>query len=279
MSASHASPTEGVLQQFVLLALQFLSASAEVWPEDALIASWKARADAAQTDSLLPGADGLALRDLGVAMHAAFHENFKNHYELLRTQDDAALLRARIPVLEELGAAAKWQDAHASVRQTVWQYATELGQLSSMLTLYQKCPGGIMSKVTNLASSIAARVDAGEMDMSSINPLQLSQQMLSGMDQEDLDAFGRELLSGGGDMQGLMGMMQGMVGTMGGAAGMPDIAAMMRGGGGGAGMGGMGDIAALLSGGGLGGMGNLGNLLGNGASNPKDPFSSMKKLN
>lgn len=271
-TSSHASPTEGVLQQFVLLALQFLSASAEVWPEDALIARWKARADAAQSESLMPGADGLALRDLGVAMHAAFHENFKNHYELLRTQDDAALLRARIPVLEELGAAAKWQDADASVRQTVWQYTTELGQLSSMLTLYQKCPGGIMSKVTNLASSIAARVDAGEMDMSSINPLQLSQQMLSGMDQADLDAFGRELLSGGGDMQGLMGMMQGMVGTMGGAAGMPDIAAMMRGGGGG---GGMGDIAALLSGGGLGG---LGGLLGNGPSS-KDPFSNMKKLN
>lgn len=234
--ATSESPAEAVLQQFLDMGLQFLDASVEVWPEDAVIAEWKRQADAARATR-----SGDAMRALAVAAQAAFHADFKDCYDKLRNKDDSVFLQA-LPLLQQLQAGQKWSAAHESVKATVWDYLTELAQFSSMCTLYNKCPGGIMSKVTSMASALVSRVESGEMGMKDINPLELSQQMLAGMDQAELDAFGQELMSGG-DIAGMMAMVQGMVGNMGAETGMPGLAGLLSGGGGG----GLAGLASLMS--------------------------------
>lgn len=253
------SPAEGMLQQFLAMGLQFLEAAVEVWPSDAVLAQWKAAADSARASG-----DDAAMRALALQAQADFHDTFKDDYERLKKKDDALILQSSSPLLQSLGMAAKWRAADAATQASVWEYAQQLGQFSSMYVLYSKCPGGLMGKVTSMASSLVSRLEAGEMDLASINPMQLSQQMLAGMDPSDLEAFGREL-SSGGDIMGMMSMVQGMVGGMGADAGMPDLSALLSGGGGGAGA--MPALAGLLGGG-----QGLGALLGGGLG------SNMKRL-
>ena len=247
------SPAEGMLQQFLAMGLQFLEAAVEVWPGDSVLAQWKAVAEAARAS----GEE--SMRALALAAHAEFHATFQDSYERLKKKDETLILQGSIPVLERLGLAAKWRAADAATRASVWEYAQQLAQFSSMYVLYSKCPGGLMGKVTSMASSLVSKLEAGEMDLASINPMQLSQQMLAGMDPSDLEAFGREL-SSGGDIMGMMSMVQGMVGNMGAESGMPDLSAMLGGGGGGAGA--MPGLAAMLGGG-----QGLGALLGGGGGN------------
>jgi len=223
------SPSEGVLQQFLDMGLQFLNAAVEVWPEDRVLAAWKETAETARAS----GEDS-RMRALAVAAQREFHDTFKDHYERLQKKD-SAVIDADLPLLATLDVKAKWRAADAAVRDTVWEYVQQLAQFSSMYTLYNKCPGGLMGKVTSMASALVSKLEAGEMDMASINPLQLSQQMLANMDPQDLESFGREL-SSGGDIMGMMSMVQGMVGGMGADAGMPDLASMLGGGGGMAGL-------------------------------------------
>lgn len=250
------NPTEAVLQKFLTMGLQFLDASAEVWPEDAVIAEWKTAADAARASG-----SGETMRKLAIAAQAAFHADFKDSYDKLRNKDEG-LFQLPLPLLVQLNAAQKWSAAHASVKSTVWDYLMELGQSSSMCTLYQKCPGGLMNKVTSMASALVSRVEKGEMGMNDINPMELSKQMLAGMDQKDLDAFGKELMSGGGDISGMMSMVQGMVGSMGADSGMPGLAGLMAGGGN------MAGLAAMMGGG--------AQMMSGGAQS--NPFANLRRL-
>ena len=234
-SSDFPSPSEGVLQQFLAMSLQFLDAAVEVWPQDAVLAEWKITAEAARASG-----EDARMRALALRAQAEFHGAFKDSYERLQKKD-ATLLQEAIPLLAVLDLPAKWHAADAAVRETVWEYVQQLAQFSSMYTLYSKCPGGLMGKVTSMASALVSKLEAGEMDMASINPMQLSQQMLANMDPQDLENFGREL-SSGGDIMGMMSMMQGMVGSMGADTGIPYLSSMLGGGGG------MEGLAAMLGG-------------------------------
>ena len=270
----HEDLADGMLKAFFNMGMQCLLASVELWPEDEVLASWKRQAETITTSG-----DERAIQALALKCHAEFHSSFRNHYELLRKRDEA-ILNSAIPVLDTLNAGVKWRGAHPSVRETLWEYATQLAQFSSMYSMYSSCPGGMMGKVTSMAQSLAKRAAQGEVRMEDINPLELSQQMMSQLDEKDLESFGQALLGqGGGNLVGMMGMVQGMVGQMGPQLGpqMAELTTMLNNSGGNlplsAVLGGMGGLGNLLGSSGAGGAGGAG-----GRAPMPTPFADMLSL-
>ena len=283
--ASKQELAEGMLQAFFNMGMQCLTASIDVWPEDAVLQSWKRTVDGVRGSG-----DARAIKEFAAHVHNIFHDNLKGSFELIRKRDEA-ILNANIPVFRELDLGSKWRGAHPSVRDTLWDYAKELAQFSSMYSMYASCPGGLMSKVTELASGLAGRVERGELGVGEINPLQLSQQLMSQLGEKELEEFGNSLMGNGGEnLEGMMSMVQGMVGQMGGqGTQLAGLAAMLNGGGGGpgglpGGLQGLDGLGALLGGGSGRGalpMGALGMLLGGGGGGGGgggSPFANMLQL-
>jgi len=201
-----------LLEQFGQLTYQFLDASCEVWPECNVLKGYKAEFDAANADS--------AQAQLFVASaHAAFQEQFKPYVGRL-LQKDASVLDEPIPFLEHLHAKEKLASVDPTVLETCLDYAKQIAQSASINDVYSKCPSRMMDQVATLASSFVKDVEQGKLDLASLNPLELSQKVMSTLNPADIEEFGKHLTADGG-MENIMAMMSGIMGQAGGLGSSP----------------------------------------------------------
>lgn len=220
--------TESMLQGFLSLGIQFVNASVDVWPDDKVLLEWKTIITETANKH-----DDDAMRNLALDAYNEFHMALAPHYESIRNKNES-LFEENIDVFKTLHANEKWKGADEHLRNTVWDYLTELSQFASMYSMYKTCPDQIMSKVNTLAQSLASRIEKGEMTTSDINPLKLSQEIVSQMNAKDLDEFASNFIhQNNGGIQGVFGMLNGMVGKMAGNTGFGNISQILQSSGGG----------------------------------------------
>ena len=199
-----------LLEQFGQACYQFLDASCEVWPECSVLKLYKAEFDAANANPVIA-------KTFVESLHGKFQEQFKAYITQL-IQKDASVVTQPVPFLLEVKAASKYASADSSVQDTCLEYAKQIAQAASINDVYSKCPSRMMDQVAKLATSFVKDIEAGRMDISTLNPLEISQKVMSSLNPSDIEEFGKQLSAQGG-MEGVMSMMQNVMGSMPGGMG------------------------------------------------------------
>jgi hypothetical protein len=212
-----------LLEQFGQITYQFLDASCEVWPECDVLKSFKAQFDAAN-------ANPEQAQQFVIYSHGLFQEQFKPYVARLLSKDES-ILEEPIPFLELVQAKSKLSSVDASVKDTCFEYAKQIAQSASINDVYSKCPTRMMDQVATLASSFVKDVEQGTLDLANLNPLELSQKVMSTLNPADIEEFGKHLTAEGG-MENIMAMMSGIMsqagGPMGAAGGLPFDPSMIQ---------------------------------------------------
>jgi hypothetical protein len=264
-SASEAG--DMLLERFGQIAYQFLDAAAEVWTEDELLKSYKAEFDAAnETPS--------SAKKYTEQLQKKFIQEFRRYFSRIESKDET-IFEEPIEFLVKLNAASKYAGASLDVRSTSWEYARQIVQAATMGDVYEKCPSKMVQRVASMADKIVKDMQSGNFDPTKLNPMELSQEMLKGIDPKSLEEWGSSLKSSG-NIDHIMSMMTGMLGSgmpgMGGLGSLmqnPALKDMMGG----------GDMASLLSNPALKDMmSSMGGMGGGGLASMLNPASMMGSI-
>lgn len=203
MSLNPLEASDLLLERFGQITYQFLDASCDVWPEDAVLKEWKAKFDEANSQ---PRKAKVFVQ----VLFAQFTRDFKPFYTRINSQD-AAVLEEPIEALVKVGALGKFNGASDDIRKTCWEYAKQIVQAATVGDVYAHCPETMVKRVASMADSIVKQMESGTFDMSKLNPAEISKQMMADMRPEDLEEWGRSLMNSG-NMESIMSMMGGMLG-------------------------------------------------------------------
>ena len=206
------NPKDATASLFFDIALEFVHACSDVWPQDELIKTEYEKLKAC--DNKL---------ETGKKLAADFHALFKNDYDLVVKKDPKFFGSAH---LNQFKAASKYASSPQSIRDTVWDYLKNLVQYSGMVDMYSKCPQRMLDSISGIANGMIEKLQNGQMDMNNLNPMQLGQMMMNDMKSEDLEKFGTAIMESG-NMESMMNLMQSSMAGMGGMPDLSQIAKMM----------------------------------------------------
>lgn len=106
----------------------------------------------------------------------------------------------------------KYEVATDEIRDEFWETFRNLLQFSSMIDMYSNLPNGMMSSITNMAGDMITKLQTGEMDITSLNPMQIGEMMMQNINQDELEKFAVNMLSGG-NLENMMSLMQQSLGN------------------------------------------------------------------
>lgn len=206
MSAS--SITEATVEAFLDLMEQFMEAMSEVFPECTKVASYKMALSARLALCLTADSRLSVGRDAITAFHDDIHPLYARVME-----KDESLLGEDIELMKAIDLPSKWgPDLHAETKDAIWEYIQKLCEQSNIHSMYSKVPSGMMSSIEGMAHNIASRINQGEMSLADLNIQEVSQQVLSSLNAEDLQAFAENLR--GSDMLDNVSNMYSMMSSM-----------------------------------------------------------------
>jgi len=190
---------------------QLIEASVAAWPEDLL----------------LP----IALSQWAQLSHTESLELFEKHLghlsNRLAQRDPEALFEAgQDPALAALNIKEKFQGANESTQKTLWTYIGHMCRFGTMNKLYSFIPSTVMSAVTDAAQDLKSKLDSGEIDTTSINPMDLGKSVMSRFKPEELESMMKSLMSNQDAMNTIMAQMSSVMES--GGNGMPDMSGLMK---------------------------------------------------
>jgi hypothetical protein len=200
---SAAEAGDMLLERFGQLTYQFLDAATEVWKDDDDLQSLKKAFDVANESST-------SAKLFTQALQKKFVKDFQPLFARIEAKDES-VLDEPVVFLQRVQARAKFDGASAEVRATCWEYARQIVQSATMGHVYEKCPSRMVQRVASMADKIVKEMQSGSFDPSKLNPMELSQEMLKGIDPSALEEWGNSLKSSG-NMEQIMSMMTSMLG-------------------------------------------------------------------
>lgn len=191
-----------LLEQFGQSVYQFLDASVEVWPTCTILRAFKETFDNANKT---PETAKVLVSNL----HDMFQEQFKPYIQKMIAKDES-YLSERVAFYDTIELATKLASVDASVKDTCLEYAKQIAQSASINDVYSKCPSRMMNQVASMANSFVKDVESGKLDLATLNPLEISQRVMSQFNPADIQEFGEQLTKDGG-LEGIMSMMSGVM--------------------------------------------------------------------
>ena len=202
-----ASSKESVCKAFYDMSIQFIDASIEVWPQDALlqIAAVQIRA-VTEPGSFLDQFDSI----------------FGSYVDKLASKDTQALFEAaKNPLVAALDIQLKFEGASESTRETIWTYITNLCRFVTMNKLYKHIPTNVLDAVSVAAEDLKVQMDNGTMDTANINPFELGQQVMAKFNPNEIQDIMKNIMSNQDVMNSMMTQMTSLLGQSGGLQGLP----------------------------------------------------------
>lgn len=190
-----------LLERFGQITYQFLDASCEVW-DDKILHKMREDFDAANVSPSLA-------KTFTQNLQKEFVKEFHKLFTRIEARDETILLESDF--LMRIDAKAKYDAASEEVRGTCWEYAKQVVQSATMGDVYEKCPSQMVQKVASMADRIVKDMQGGSLDFSKLNPMELSKEMMEGIDPKALEEWGNSLKSSG-NMEHITKMMLGMLG-------------------------------------------------------------------
>jgi hypothetical protein len=217
--SSIGSPIDALSNQLGNTVFEFLDAASEVWPECEAL---KTRLAEAKSACLSP--------ETMKAYSASFTQGVLAHtdlFERLLAKDMSVFADSSIPLIVELGVYEKFSSAPTDVQDTCWQYIEKIVQSANLNAVYSSAPTEIMSKVSEVAETLVKQIESGTFDPSTLNPAELTQKMMQGMDPNAMARWASTAMNPS-SINSLMGVMKNVMGKN----GVPfDISTLMQGGG------------------------------------------------
>lgn len=198
------------LQLFHDLAVQFLDALAEVWPECTMVKEAKLEYRMACVQGL-----GNSTKAAQARVVQAYHSAMSPFYARCSQKDETVFVEqdlcAACTFLAKIGFNEKWtDDLHPETKENVWAYMHGLNQYANMYNLYSKVPSQMLSTIEGMATGIANQIEKGDLNMQDINVQTLGQQVASNIDMNELNEFAASMMQD----QGSMTQMYAMLGSM-----------------------------------------------------------------
>jgi len=115
---------------------------------------------------------------------------FKQNSARLKERDSVALFAVvdGIPLLEGIDIRNKWGDPDFTEesKQNLWQY---LSALETYGGLYCAVPAGVMGRIEQVATTMSAKLQAGTLDIASIDISAFGEDLMSGLSPEEMKDF------------------------------------------------------------------------------------------
>jgi len=195
------------LDAFISMLDQFLSACAEVWPEDTKLSTFRV-------------AFGLIKNPLA---RSAQEEIINDYYNSLRpyfkrcSDRDVTLFTEDndISFLNEVDMRSKWLDNSVGneTREIIWEYVLELNKLSQMCVgLFSRIPSTTLNRIQETAMTLAGKISSGELSAGDLDLSSIGQSVVDGLSEEEIASFTENLL---GDPSALASLASGMADTSG----------------------------------------------------------------
>ena len=223
------NPHDSTAVVFFEVCADFAKASSDVWSTDEFIQAESLKLQELRKESFE------MKKEAGLKLAKTFHDNFVSSYGDVVKKNPDFFSQSQF---SKLNARKKYDLASKDVQNTVWEYFRQLVQYAGMIDMYSKCPPAMLASISGVAGGLIAKLQGGDLDLNSLNPIQLGQMMIKDMNPEDLEGFGNAILEGG-NIDSMMTIMQSTLSGMGGLGAM------------GAGLGGLGGLggaqADLLS--------------------------------
>ena len=176
------------------------------------------------------------LVEMGEHMMNTFYEQFHNSFNLILSKNDEFFALEKHFILDMLHAKERWALLPTEKKALVWTDLVSLVQYANIGNMYKLCPDRMMNIITGMAEKVSKQVQSGEMDLSSLNPMDLGKSIVSSMSQAEIEEIGKSLMKKD-TMENMMRMMETSMKSMEGM-GMPNL---------GRGGGGMPDLKSLAS--------------------------------
>lgn len=199
------NPLEVLSNQLGNTTFEFIDAASEVWPECTALKSRLAQAKAAAADSALAKeySDDLAK---AIILHSDLFDRL--------IAKDLSVFQEDVELFKELEVYEKLSGAPKDVQDTCWQYVEKIVQSVNLNAVYKSAPTEIMAKVSKAAEDIVSKLESGTFDLSQLNPVQLTQDIMKDMDQEKMQQWAATSLNPS-SINSLMGVMKDVLGKSG----------------------------------------------------------------
>lgn len=200
--------TTSVIYAFLDVLEQFLEALEEVFPECLRVKTYKIGLSV----RLSQCRDNNEHIEVGREAILAYHNSMCQYYQRCIEKDET-LLNEDIDLMNNIDLRTKWTpELHPETKNAIWDYIKKLNEYSNIYSMYSNVPSGMMSTIEQMATSIAGRIHSGEMSLSDLNVNEMSQQVMSIINQDELQEFAESLQ--GGNMLEKMGSMYSMMTSM-----------------------------------------------------------------
>ena len=141
-----------------------------------------------------------------------YHKTMTPFYDRVTRRDDTVFADAAASVefVRTTAIADKWAGADQDTRDCIYEYLDLMNRFARMYALYATVPTTMMSKITSVASKLAADLESGSVTPDSIDLASVGQSVVSQVDQTELQQFATSMLSNQSQMQGMLGMVASM---------------------------------------------------------------------
>lgn len=163
--------------------------------------------------------------EMGTSMIETFSEQFKDSFDTILNKDES-FFEIDHPILQGIiGAKQKWMVLKPEQKRNVWVEMAMLVQYANLGRMYRLCPTKMMDMISSMADKVSRQVANGEMNLDTLNPMELGQNLVSSMSPEEIEDIGRTLMQKE-TMEDMMKLMQTSMKGLQGGTGLPSNMAM-----------------------------------------------------
>jgi hypothetical protein len=203
-----------ILEAFVDMSEQLITAVCEVFPECIYSAACRTAFMMKMSKTRDPQARKLDIVDA----IQSWHTHMAPYYESCAAKKDDYVY-ADIDFLKTMRIKEKWNDnLDTETKDITFEYFNRLNRYASkyaaLTSIYSGVPRGMLESVQQVAADLVSQIQSGEKSLTDIDFSALSQQMLTRMKPEDLEAYQHQLENSPGGAMGAVFNMMGTVGSM-----------------------------------------------------------------
>jgi hypothetical protein len=132
-------------------------------------------------------------REMGQHMMDSFYDQFKEYFPMIMKKDPE-IFSINHDIFVNMDAKNKWKMLSCSGKEEAWTLMAQLVQYSNLGKMYTLCPSKMMNMITEMAEKVSKQVNDGEMDLSSLNPMEMGQSLVSSLSAEELQEIGKSMM-------------------------------------------------------------------------------------
>ena len=206
-----ADQMENLLEEFVDLSGQFITAIVDVFPECIY-------SHTALTVFQMQTRPGPRRRDVATKAILQWHAEMQPYYAACQDSNDS-VMSAPLDLFNKLKIKEKWTpDLHSETKVATFAYLTRLNdsasKYASLNSITSAVPNGVLVSVEAVAANLIQQLECGEKSMSDINFQQITQDMMSAIDPSALEAYRDELMNTPGGPMAVISQLMNNVGSL-----------------------------------------------------------------